>query len=119
MVTVNRHSKKLNAEKSHTMTRYMDSEKEKSLKRVTWDGSNLHLHKGDEIEIRRGIIGKEGHKYEIRASVIANLTIGVGFRSRIEGSSMTDSPRDFDPPIRGYVENIEVSTNVNFDLIEK
>ena len=103
--------------KTNTMMINMDSDKEKSLKRVMWDGSNLHLHKGDEIEIRRGIMGKEGYKYEIRASVIANLSIGVGFRSRIEGVMMSRSPMDFDPPIRGYVENIEVNTNTYFDLI--
>ena len=98
----------------------MDSDKETSRKRVMWDGSNLHLHKGDEIEIRRGITMQEGYRYEIRASAICNLSIGVRMRSRIEGSTMSKPPRDFDPPICGYVENIEVDdTATHFDIVEK
>lgn len=96
----------------------MGSDKETSRKRIMWDGSNLHLHKGDEIEIRSGIMAREGYKHEIRAIEIANLSIGTGFRSRIAGVTMSEPITKFDPPIRGYVENIEVSTNTHFDLIE-
>ncbi len=101
------------------MVTNMDLDKEVSRKKVMWDGSNLHLHKGDEIEIRRGIMEKEGYKYEIRASKIANLSIGVVIHSRIEGVMMSIGPKDFDPPIRGYVENIEVSTNTYFDIVAR
>ena len=98
----------------------MDSEKDKSRKRVMWDGSNLHLHEGDKIEIRRGIKESVGGSFDIRASVIANSTIGVGFRSSIEGVMMSVGPKDFDPPISGYVKNIEVGPTITtFDIVDK
>ena len=98
----------------------MDSDDLLSYRRVLWDGTNLHLHDGDEIEIRRGIIAKKGHDYDIRASVIANLSTRIGFRSLIERATVPSPPRDFDPPICGCVENIEVAPEkITFDIVEK
>ncbi len=109
----------LNGEKPHTMAMAMDSEQLKSRIRVTWDGRSLNVTVGDEIEILRGIIMRDIYPDDIRATMIKNLTSGAKFRSRIEGVMMSESPKDIDPPIRGYVQNLEVSGNTTFELVRK
>lgn len=101
------------------MVRNMDSDKEKPRKRVMWDGKSLNVTTGDEIEILRGILMREIYDFDIRASTIRNLTKGITSRSEIEGVTMSRSPKDFDSPIRGYVENIEVTNNTYFYIVEK
>jgi len=102
------------------MVRNMASDNGKLYRRIMWDGSNLELNDGDEIEISRGIIAKKGYDYDIRASLILNLSTLIIFRSSVEGAWGSSQPRDFDPPISGYVENIEVSPRkILFDIVEK
>ena len=81
-----------------------------------WDGTDLRINSGDEIEILRGI---RSNATEVRATVVRNITTGVQFRSRIEGVMMIEGPRDFDPPLRGYVKSIQVTQNTNFEIDEK
>ena len=98
----------------------MASDNEKLYRRIMWDGTNLDLNDGDEIEIRRGIIAKKGYNYDIRATLILNLSIVKRFRSSVEGARVPSPPRDFDPPISGYVENIEIAPRkIIFDIVEK
>lgn len=84
--------------------------------KVMWDGTDLRINAGDEIEILRGI---RSNANEVRATVVRNITAGVQFRSRIEGVLMTQGPRDLDPPIRGYVKSIQVTQNTNFEVDPK
>lgn len=87
--------------------------------KVMWDGINLQVFQGDEIEILRGIEYDISYGYEVRATVVRNKTRGITSRSRVEGIMMTKSPHDFQPPIHGYVKNIEVRENTYFELVEK
>jgi hypothetical protein len=50
-----------------------------------WDGTDLQVFEGDEIEIIRGIKYEGGYDFDIRATVIHNKSRGTTFRSRIEG----------------------------------
>lgn len=84
--------------------------------KVAWDGTDLRINAGDEIEILRGIISNGN---ELRATVVRNITTGVQFRSRIEGVMMSQGPTNLDPPIRGYVKSIQVTHNTNFELEQK
>lgn len=83
--------------------------------RVRWDGTNLTISNGDEIEIRRGV---RLNANEVRATMIRNITTGVDSRnfSVIEGTIMSQVPIDFNPPIRGHVRSIEVTNNTDFEL---
>ncbi len=81
--------------------------------RVMWDGTDLRISAGDEVEILRGIPVDSN---EVRATVLRNLTTGVRFRSRIEGVTMSRGPSDLNPSIRGYVRSIEVTNNTNFEV---
>jgi hypothetical protein len=80
-----------------------------------WNGTNLTISNGNEIEIRRGI---RFNANEVRATMIRNITTGVDSRnfSVIEGTIMPQPPTDFNPPIRGHVRAIEVTNNTNFEL---
>jgi len=110
----------LKGEKHHAMVKALDLNEVDSRKRVMWDGQ-LNVTKGDKIEILRGIIMRDIYDSDIRATTIRNLTRDIKLRSRIEGTMMSESPIDFDPPMRGYAENIEVRSNntTYFDIVEK
>ena len=83
--------------------------------RVIWDGTNLLISEGNEIEILRGI---RFNANEVRATMIRNITTGVDSRnfSVIEGTVMFQRPTDFNPPVRGHVRSIEVTNNTSFEL---
>jgi len=83
--------------------------------KIEWDGTNLFVFEGDEVEILRGIVDE----YYVRASVIRNITRGREFRSHIEGTLMTRMPQDLKPPLRGYVSKVRSDVNTQFDLEEK
>ncbi len=89
------------------------------LMRVMWDGVNLQISEGEEVEILRGIKAREIYDYNIRATLVRNVTRGGEFTSRINGVVMSPNPSDFEPPIHGYVKNLKVSGNVYFELEEK
>lgn len=87
--------------------------------RVMWDGVDLRVSEDDEVEVLRGIKMNESYDFKVRATLVRNVTRGGKFRSRIEGVTMSQMPYDLDPPIRGYVKNLEVSGNTYFELEEK
>jgi uncharacterized protein (TIGR02391 family) len=81
--------------------------------KVMWDGTDLRISVGDEIEIVRGI---QSSGMELRATLVRNITTGVDYRSRIEGATMSRGPTDLNPPIRGYVKSVQVTQNTNFEV---
>ena len=87
--------------------------------KVMWDGADLQISEGDEIEILRGIKYDGGYDFDIRATTVRNKTRGVTFRSQIEGVMMSKMPSDLEPPLEGYAKNVEIRTNTYFLLVEK
>ena len=87
--------------------------------RIVWDDTDLRVSEGDEIEILRGMKMDSGYDFDIRATVVRNLTRGGKFTSRIEGVLTSYPPYDFDPPVRGYVKNLEVAGSTYFEIQEK
>ena len=84
--------------------------------KVMWDGTDLRINTGDEIEILRGI---GSNTNELRATGIKNITTGVEFRSRIEGVLMSQGPANLDSPVRGFVKSIQVTNNTYFEIDQK
>ncbi len=82
---------------------------------ILWEGTtDLQLSDLDEIEISWGFKIRQPSTYDVRASLIRNLTRGGEY---LHQRTMFV---ELDPPLRGYVEDIRTSENrTEFYLIEK
>jgi len=87
--------------------------------KVTWIGKpELQIFGGDEIEILRGFGNRESD--QIQATRIRDKTRGTSFRSDVEGILSGTRYHNFDPPIIGYVKNIQMLGHATiFELEEK
>ena len=68
-----------------------------------WYNGQVDLRKGDILKITRLIKESEDR---FRITTFENITSGSPYRSRDEGTLMTVSPIDIDPPILGMVSQI-------------
>jgi hypothetical protein len=68
-----------------------------------WYNGQIDLRKGDILKITRSIKESENR---FRITTFENITSGSPYRSRDEGTVMTVSPIDIDPPIVGMVSQI-------------
>jgi hypothetical protein len=83
--------------------------------KVFWDGPDLEVSEGDEVEIISGMKG-EGH---VRASVLRNRTSGATFKQQAEGASVAGVSENPEPPICGYARNVLVHTGGTFFTLEE
>ena len=88
-------------------------EKEHVIK-VSWSGK-LQISKGDEIEITRGIVGRDS----LNAFRLRNITNGRTEVSDRDGVLDITMPIDFEPPILGVVKEIfSGGFGTVFELVE-
>ena len=90
--------------------------KEKLCKRtITWAG-DLQISKDDQVKITKGIVHANG---DISAFILENVTTGRKDKSRNEGVLMSIMPVDFNPPVSGFVQNVEGNEGETvFELVE-
>lgn len=82
---------------------------------ITWAGS-LQVSKNDELKITKGIVYGNGN---ISAFRLENVTTGRKEKSRNEGVLMSVMPVDFNPPLSGFVQNVEGDEGeTTFELVE-
>lgn len=86
-----------------------------------WYDERMEIRRGDNIRIVKGMI-LENDPERIRATVVENLTSGVLYSSRINSTFMMQSPVDFDPPVCGRVDSIQIgyqgTDQTHFTIIE-
>ena len=68
-----------------------------------WYNGQVDLRKGDILKITR-LIKESENKFRI--TTFENITSGSPYRSRDEGTAMTVSPINIDPPVVGMVSQI-------------